>query len=435
MEMIDGEVLDFDCGKLNENWMDEGEDEDIEDQICQPPRMTLEDLWEAVAKEPYSPERKTRRSVGWSCDDLGGDGLSMSTFFESDSTPGPTSVVTERSPLSLGTVQWDDLQKMHPTKIFAIVIEYIIGRAPQLATVRRMAANKKDKVPWRYLLARAAKDPMREFDIKMNARLRGDAYYTMVAWISRLSGQSIRVVQKEMKDEWLVKRKWQNTDDNVKCRFHLLRETEKDPAFQKVFPELNDKRVNGRATSTSFVLVGERSEQPLPVTQCHGYLATYNTSLGLQDSQVLEWVQQGLRDAELRERLKNHELHKAAFRRFVAFQKDMADKHHFRTWAVALEHSTNGNHPARVHLHVYAGVDIRGGQLMMGTPQARPVSKASLDWPGCKAPCVRFTTIRRPSPSTILTGVSYGMYYVAGAKSTNLMLEASMVPFLERDIF
>jgi hypothetical protein len=133
----------------------------------------------------------------------------------------------------------------------------------------------------------------------------------------------------------------------------------------------------------------------------------------------------------LGDKLKNHDLHRAAFRRFVTFQRDLAERHRFKTWAVALEHSEHGDHPARVHLHVYAGVDIRGGHLLMGMPQTRPVSKESLEWIGCGAPWVKFTTIKRPSPSTIMLGVSTGMYYVAGAKSSNLMLEASLQPFVD----
>ena len=45
---------------------------------------------------------------------------------------------------------------------------------------------------------------------------------------------------------------------------------------------------------------------------------------------------------------------------------------------------------------------------------------------------MRFTTIRRPSPSTILNGVSTGMYYVAGAKESSIMMQASMIPIQEQ---
>jgi hypothetical protein len=161
-------------------------------------------------------------------------------------------------------------------------------------------------------------------------------------------------------------------------------------------------------------------------------LATYNTGLGLQDPDILQWVQQGLRGSALADKLKNHDLIKNAFNRFVSFHKDRADKHGFKTWAVGLEHSMNAKHPARVHLHTYAGVDIRGGHILMGVPLARPVSKSGLTFPGCEAPIVKFTIIRRPSATTILNGVSTGMYYVAGAKESSLMLEASMIPILEQ---
>ena len=218
---------------------------------------------------------------------------------------------------------------------------------------------------------------MRGLQYSLSARARGDAYYTMTAWVSRLAGRSIRVVRSEMAKDWINKGKWKLTDDTVKCRFHFLKQLEKEPVFQDAFPELFDRRVNGRSTQSSFAVVGASAEQPLPVTQCYGYLATCNTNLGLQDSDIMQWVQQGLRGKDLAEKLKERELLKSAFHRFVAFQKDVADKHRFKSWAVAYEHSANAQNPARVHLHVYAGVDIRGGHVLMGVPLARPVSKTS----------------------------------------------------------
>ena len=147
----------------------------------------------------------------------------------------------------------------------------------------------------------------------------------------------------------------------------------------------------------------------------------------------MQWVQQGLRDDELADKLKQHILIQKAFCRFVSFHKDLAHKHDFKTWAVGLEHSRHAKHPARVHLHTYAGVDIRGGSILMGVPLVRPVSKSGLTFPGCDVPFVKFTIIRRPSTATILNGVSTGMYYVAGAKESSLMVEASMLPIQERE--
>jgi hypothetical protein len=419
---IDEELVDFD---------EEVEDDEMGKMCVAPPQLALSDFFEDITFDKTSPVRHARRHSGWSCEDLGGEGLSMDHVFEcdvdsSDKLTSPPPV--DKTQMSLASIQWDDLQSMHPNKIFAIAVQYITSRAPQLTHVRRNKPNVKVQ-PWWYYLGKLSKNPMLNLVFPMCARRRSDAFYTMVAWISRLCGRSVRIVKQEMVEEWVTKGRWKRTDDKVKCRFHFLKEIEKESIFQNAFPELFDRRVNGRSSSTSFAVVSTRAEEALPVTQCYGYMATYNTSLGLQDSEVMQWVQQGSRDQELADKLKNHELHKSAFRRFVAFHKDLADKHRFKTWAVALEHSANAQHPARVHLHVYAGVDIRGGHILMGMPLVRPVSKASLEWAGCGTPIVRFTIIKRPSPSTILNGVSTGMYYVAGAKKTNIMLEASMMPF------
>ena len=265
---------------------------------------------------------------------------------------------------------------------------------------------------------------------QLSSKHRGDAYYSMITWISRLSGRGIRTVKREMHEEWIVNGKWRSLEDIVKYRFHFLKQLEKDLDFQDAIPEVST-RPNGRSAQTSFSLVGSKTSEPLPVTLCYGWLATYNTDLGLQDPDILQWVQQGLRGSDLAAKLKEHDLIKKAFTRFVSFHKDRAEQHAFKTWAVALEHSMNAKHPARVHLHTYAGVDIRGGHLLMGAPLARPVSLTGLTFAGCDAPKVRPTTIRRPSPSTILNGVSTGMYYVAGAKESSIMMEASMMPIEE----
>lgn len=427
--MMDGDPGDFDADL--EEPLPDLEDSDMEDLFFEAPEVDLSDVFGCLESEYASPEARPRRvGDGWTFGDLGGEGVSVEDIFgcvEIEKTP-PSSV--EKAGEHLRTVEWDDLQTMNPSKIFALAIEYIVRRSPKVTHLRR---NKPGKVcGWRYELAKLAKDPMRDLKRKLTATCRGDAYYTMTAWVSRLSGRSVRVVQKEMHERWNKKPLWRDTDDKVKSRWDFLRQLEKEPLFRDDFPELFERKMNGRSTRTSMAVVATSAQPPLPVTLCYGYMATYNTSLGLQDPEIMQWVQQGLSGQELAEKLKGRDLLKSAFARFVTFQKALAEKHHFKTWAVALEHSANAQHPARVHLHVYAGVDIRGGHVLMGMPLARPVSKASLDWPGCAPPNIRFTIVRRPSPATILNGVSTGMYYVAGAKKSNLHLEASMHPFVDR---
>ena len=407
----------------------DSDDEDDEDIPLFTPRLSLGEIFEQLGEETKPPGICSRQSFGWTDEDVGGHGLCIEDIFaqstDSQKSEAPNKP-TAKANVELASVEWSGLQAMHPNKIFCIVIEYIIGRWPHLAVQRRVRLTKGQS--WRYTLAQLAKDPLRVLKLPLNARERSDPYYSMTAWISRLSGRGIRPVRRDMNDEWVKNRKWKSLDDSVKCRFHFLRLLEKESLFQDAFPEVFGKRPNGRSSQASFQDVGSKATEPLPVTQCYGWLATYNTDLGLQDPDILQWVQQGLRGSDLADKLKEHDLIKKAFSRFVSFHKDRADKHGFKTWAVGLEHSMNAKHPARVHLHTYAGVDIRGGHILMGVPVARPVSKSSLTFPGCDAPIVRFTIIRRPSPSTILNGVSTGMYYVAGAKESSLMLEASAIP-------
>ena len=222
--MMEVDQIDF-GEEFAEDLLPDDEDIEMDGSFLHSPRMALADLFDELANQTTTPCRNPRRGAGWSCADLGGDGLCMESFFEDDVTKTTVAPSADKLPPTLGTIQWDDLQNMHPNKIFAISIEYIVHRAPQVAQVRRVKGGKVK--PWRRELAMLAKDPMRELDFAMNARLRGDAYYTMVAWISRLSGRSIRVVKQEMADEWLIKRKWKDTDDKVKRRFHFLREIEK----------------------------------------------------------------------------------------------------------------------------------------------------------------------------------------------------------------
>ena len=408
------------------------EDDSEADMLTFTPRVSLGDMFEQLAGQMTRPDSFPRQGYGWTAEDEGGHGFCIADQFcyESAGTSTIEPASTSRAKVELGGVEWKTLQSMHPNKIFCIVIEYVIGRWPHFAVRRSVKLSKKQA--WRYELARLAKHPLRDLDLPLNARLRSDAFYAMTAWISRLSGRGIRPVRKDMNDEWIKNGKWSSMEDNVKCRFHFLKQLEKESVFQDAFPEVFEKRPNGRSSQTSFAVVGTSAAEPLPVTQCYGWLATYNTGLGLQDPDILQWVQQGLRGSALADKLKNHDLIKNAFNRFVSFHKDRAEQHGFKTWAVALEHSMNAKHPARVHLHTYAGVDIRGGHLLMGAPSARPVSKSGLAFPGCEAPNVRFTIIRRPSTTTILNGVSTGMYYVAGAKESSLMLEASMIPILEQ---
>jgi hypothetical protein len=401
------------------------------------PRVNLTAVFESLdfAGDPLGDQLPSASSCGWSLHDLGGDGLDLLEAFSTEPAGAPSCPAASdaKTTTSLGFVKWEELCDMHPNKVFGLILEFIMAKLPKsMRTCKRVRLTKKTSRSRRTEFASLAKDPMHDLKYQLNTRDRSAALYTMCAWISRLSGRSVREVRKEMNQQWVVEGRWKAYDDKVKCRYHFLRLLEKEPCFQEHFPELCSVRVPGRSSQASLARVAESATEPQPHTACHGYLATYNTDLGLRDPTVLQWVQQGLRGDDLAAKLQDHDLLKEAFRRFAHFHQVLAEKVGFRSWAVAMEHSANGDHPARVHMHVYAGVSVVGGHLFMGYPKPKLIDKDTLLWEGCAAPFVKFTVIRRPSPATILNGVASGMYYVAGAKKSNLFLEASAYPFKDR---
>ena len=115
-------MMDFDEDNFGEEFAEDlfAEDEDVEmdELFLHSPRIALEDLFDELANERTTPRRNPRRGAGWSCRDLGGDGLCLESFFEDEGTKTTAPPSADKVPATLGTIQWDDLQTMHPNKIF-----------------------------------------------------------------------------------------------------------------------------------------------------------------------------------------------------------------------------------------------------------------------------------------------------------------------------
>jgi hypothetical protein len=225
MEATDDDFCDSDEDMLPV-LMDSDEEDSEADMLPITPRVSLGEMFEQLAGEKMRPDSFPRQGFGWTEEDVGGHGLCIADQFSSESAGSlriePPS--SSRAKVKLGGVEWKSLQSMHPNKIFCIVIEYVIGRWPHFA-VRRSARHSK-KQAWRYELARLAKHPLMHLEMPLNARHRSDAYYAMTAWISRVSGRGIRPVRKDMNDEWVKNGKWASMEDNVKRRFHFLKQLE-----------------------------------------------------------------------------------------------------------------------------------------------------------------------------------------------------------------
>ena len=113
-----------------------------------------------------------------------------------------------------------------------------------------------------------------------------------------------------------------------------------------------------------------------------GYLATYNTDIGLCDAMSTRWVQEGVRGEALKTKLMSHPLYRACFDRFWEWHKDQAVKMGCGMYCASMEHSEHANSPARVHLHSYAGVQISGGVGCMKVPRLLNFNENDLIWEG-----------------------------------------------------
>ena len=92
--------------------------------------------------------------------------------------------------------------------------------------------------------------------------------------------------------------------------------------------------------------------------------------------------------------------------------------------ACGMAHSENGSHPARVHVHVFMGMEVRGSffdnnQALISFPEA------DLIWNGLKPGWTRPTLVSRKTHTQIHKAILQAYYYVAGPKKTQMLLRCS----------
>ena len=156
----------------------------------------------------------------------------------------------------------------------------------------------------------------------------------------------------------------------------------------------------------------------------YGVSLCFNTSLGQDDVQVIRVLQSGRSGQELRRALA--EL--ACYSKFIdacwAFFELLGKENGFPLVACGLEHSANASHPARVHVHVYMGMEVRG-TFFVNNAAMGSIEVDKLIWDGLKPGFVNSTLVSRRTHSQILKAVTQAYYYVAGPKNTQMLLRCS----------
>ena len=108
----------------------------------------------------------------------------------------------------------------------------------------------------------------------------------------------------------------------------------------------------------------------------------------------------------------------------------LAEKEGFRTVNVTLEHSENGDQKARVHFHIFIGIDLSKGLGFAQTPKMRSIPSNEFKWRGLLA-TVSPTMTTRKGWSAIYQAVATGAYYVAGPKETLIMKRSTLEPITD----
>ena len=159
-----------------------------------------------------------------------------------------------------------------------------------------------------------------------------------------------------------------------------------------------------------------------------GFILSYNTPLVARDHpEVIKIIQSGKTGAELRRSLKKVQLFQDAFDDLWGFANEVAKRHKMETVNVCMEHSEDGDHEARVHFHVFMGLDVHGGVGFEAHPSLRVVHHNEFLWRQI-APHVKPTIVQRKSWSQICLALTTGSYYVAGPKFGEIMKRSTHEP-------
>ena len=303
----------------------------------------------------------------------------------------------------------------HPNRIFFAIISVLHQRLSRSLPVRRRFRGKqssameilKDWMSGRFVGA--------SHNYPAAYRLTGrDMYRRILAF---LTGTSHRAVTETTRNVWKkLSIQGQNSWGELA---ELVKRTEVQECAEEFLPRHN---VGPRDVHKGRQVVVEDVDKD--VMRGYGVALCFNTSLGQDDVQVIRILQSGLSGQELRGALAEV----ACYSKFIdacwAFFEVLGKESGFPLVACGLEHSENGSHPARVHVHVYMGMEIRN-TYFQNNAVMEIIPKKKLNWNGLKPGFVNPTLVARRANSHIVRAITQAYYYVAGPKTSQMLLRCS----------
>ena len=390
-----------------------------------PRSISLSSLWPCPSTFPSAETDDVpichRESASSSCSQ---SGHQFRVRLENVSHSSSPSAVLPPRNISLDMVfpaSRDQVLTWHPNRVLSAVIDVIYHRLSQVSSSRRRCRGKQSD--FRKILQHwmATRQVTASGNFRFAHRMAGRDLYRRILAI--LTGKSSRELKSITGPSWAAlsvgnRNSWAQMAE-------LLKHREVHKCAREFWPDQSKNRMLTHQARQ------ERSEITDDMT-CRGYGVSVciNTSLGQDDVHVIRILQSGLSGQELRTALAEV----ACYSKFIdacwAYFSALGQEHGMPLVACGLEHSENGSHPARVHVHVFMGVELRGAFFQNNAAMSY-VPFEKLTWNGIKPGFVRATLVPRRTHSQIHKAVIQSYYYVAGPKKSQMLLRCSAHPHKE----
>ena len=322
--------------------------------------------------------------------------------------------------VALSTVFPDDRSQVldwHPNRTLLAIVQLVFASVKKISAPRRGRTKK-----FRPVLVLAAMKGKRYQPGNCSAAQRTAGRDTFRRVIAAVTGSSVRTTAKATDAAWL---RLSTSHRNAWAEMTRILSTPE-------ISELPDVKLLTASPAGSVKTLQEKQEtcrDEVGHFQVTGYGVSlcFNTDFGQGNVETIRLVQNGLRGSALRTALAQLGAYQEFFDRFY---------HHFQARGrelglplvtCAMEHSMKGDHPARVHLHCFMGVDIRGG-IFGKAVQEVTICKERLAFEGLR-PTIGVTSVGRKRNVVIHTAVVQSYYYVAGPKIGKLLCRGVAVLF------
>jgi len=256
---------------------------------------------------------------------------------------------------------------------------------------------------------------------KYNWNFGRKAWDVYVAVVSSFTGQTVTKLRKELIA------KWTETPKNNKMKWYYLSLMLGDHVASAVEHVIEQRAVvepNESPTTMEKVV----TENTGLVEQALGIALTYNTTIGMKDPQVLQWIREALPQEQYNKKLAKHPLHETLFGKFTLFIQDLQEKYRYPVYAACMESSANSKTPGRIHLHAFIGMHVSGTWAYTVKKTELPtLDLLDFVFEGLK-PCARTPQPYRYQARCVCESISRAVYYVMCQKPSTIMRDSNAWP-------